>query len=104
MRALPFISHYPGKRNDERKMMDDGQSRKGKRRWVKDERRKTKRINSVRDLEVYQLAFNTAVEIFEISKGFPREEKYSLTDQIRRSWRSVCTNLAEACLRPRGVA
>ena len=68
------------------------------------EGRKTKRINSVRDLEVYQLAFNTAMEIFEISKGFPREEKYSLTDQIRRSWRSVCTNLAEACLRPRGVA
>jgi four helix bundle protein len=62
------------------------------------EGRKTKRINSVRDLEVYQLAFNTAMGIFEISKGFPREEKYSLTDQIRRFSRSVCTTLAEACL------
>lgn len=61
-----------------------------------DDRRMTKRINSVRDLEVYRLAFETAMEIFEISKGFPREEKYSLTDQIRRSSRSVCTNIAEA--------
>lgn len=53
------------------------------------------RINSVRDLNVYQLAFETAMEIFEISKSFPPEEKFSLTDQIRRSSRSVCTNLAE---------
>src|SRR4030065_1359333 len=60
------------------------------------EGRKTKRINSVRELEVYQLAFNTAMEIFEISKTFPVEEKYSLTDQIRRSSRSICTNLSEA--------
>ncbi len=55
-----------------------------------------KRINSVRDLEVYKLAFDVAMEIFEISKGFPKEEKYSLTDQIRRSSRGVCANLAEA--------
>lgn len=61
-----------------------------------EEGQKTKRINSVRDLEVYRLAFDTAMEIFEISKGFPKEEKYSLTDQIRRSSRSVCSNLAEA--------
>ena len=50
---------------------------------------------SVRELKVYQLAFETAMKIFEISKSFPGEEKYSLTDQIRRSSRSVCTNLAE---------
>lgn len=55
----------------------------------------TKKINSVRDLNVYRLAFDTAMEIFELSKEFPIEEKYSLTDQIRRSSRSVCTNLAE---------
>ncbi len=61
-----------------------------------DEGRKTKRISSVRELEVYQLAFDTAMEIFEITKRFSKEEKYSLTDQIRRSSRSVCTNLAEA--------
>ncbi len=66
------------------------------------EGRKTKRIGSVRELEVYRLAFDTAMEIFEISKNFPVEEKYFLTDQIRRSSRSVCTNLAEGCLRPRG--
>jgi four helix bundle protein len=59
-------------------------------------------IGSVRDLEVYRLAFDTAMEIFEITKSFPKEEKFSLTDQIRRSSRSACTNLAEGCLRPRG--
>jgi four helix bundle protein len=54
------------------------------------------RINSVRDLEVYKLAFDCAMQIFHISKSFPPEEKFSLTDQIRRSSRSVCANLAEA--------
>ena len=53
-------------------------------------------IRSHTDLEVYQLAFETAMMIFELSKAFPKEEKYSLTDQIRRSSRSVCSNLAEA--------
>ena len=60
-----------------------------------DEGRK-KKIGSVRELEVYQLAFDAAMEIFEMTKQFPPEEKYSLTDQIRRSSRSVCTNLVEA--------
>ncbi|MFH1429124.1 MAG: four helix bundle protein [Candidatus Margulisiibacteriota bacterium] len=50
---------------------------------------------SVRDLDVYILAFKTAMQIYEITKGFPQEEKYSLTDQIRRSSRSVCSNLSE---------
>jgi four helix bundle protein len=45
---------------------------------------------------VYKKAFSVAMEIFEISKSFPKEEKYSLTDQVRRSSRSVCANLAEA--------
>ena len=54
------------------------------------------KIRSHNDLEVYQMAFETAMEIFELSKGFPQEEKYSLVDQIRRSSRSVCANLAEA--------
>lgn len=49
-----------------------------------------------RDLEVYQKAFDAAMRIFEISKNFPNEERYSLTDQIRRSSRSVCANIAEA--------
>src|SRR5882762_2220258 len=48
-----------------------------------------------RDLRVYQLAFKLAMEIFEVSKSFPKEEKYSLTDQIRRASRSVASNIAE---------
>ena len=48
------------------------------------------------DLEVYKKAFDAAMEIFELSKSFPKEETYSLTDQIRRSSRSVCANIAEA--------
>lgn len=49
-----------------------------------------------KELIVYQKAFNVAIEIFEISKLFPKEEKYSLTDQIRRSSSSTCANIAEA--------
>ena len=48
-----------------------------------------------RDLKVYQLAYKLAMEIFHLSKSFPREELYSLTDQIRRSSRSVAANIAE---------
>ncbi len=48
------------------------------------------------ELSVYQMAFDAAREIFEVTKSFPKEEVYSLTDQIRRSSRSVCANLAEA--------
>jgi four helix bundle protein len=54
------------------------------------------RIQDHQELEVYRMAFEAAMRIFEVSKGFPREERYSLTDQIRRSSRSVCANLAEA--------
>jgi len=54
------------------------------------------KIRTHKELEVYQLAFKAAMKIFEISKKFPKEETYSLTDQIRRSSRSVCSNLAEA--------
>src|SRR5262249_15484375 len=48
------------------------------------------------DLQVYRTAFDAAMTIFEMTKAFPKEETYSLTDQIRRSSRSVCANLAEA--------
>ena len=54
------------------------------------------KIRTHEDLQVFQLAFSASMQIFEISKEFPKEEKYSLTDQIRRSSRSVCANLAEA--------
>lgn len=53
-------------------------------------------IRSYRELRVYQNAFDAAMMIFEITKSFPPEEKYSMTDQVRRSSRSVCTNIAEA--------
>ena len=54
-----------------------------------------KAIRKHTDLEVYQLGFATGMKVFEHSKSFPKEERYSLTDQIRRSSRSVCGNLAE---------
>ena len=54
------------------------------------------KIKSVRDLDVYKAAFAAAMEIFQISKNFPAEERYSLTDQIRRASRSVCSNLSES--------
>ena len=56
----------------------------------------SQRIQKHRELQVYQKAFATAMELFEQSKRFPKEETYSLTDQVRRSSRSVCANLAEA--------
>ena len=53
-------------------------------------------INSANDLIVYKKAYALAMEIFEVSKTFPAEEKYALTGQIRRASRSVCLNLREA--------
>lgn len=53
-------------------------------------------VYNFKDTTIYKKAFALAMEIFEISKPFPKEEKYSLTDQVRRSSRSVCANLAEA--------
>ncbi|WP_445632671.1 S23 ribosomal protein [Nostoc sp. DSM 114161] len=53
-------------------------------------------IKDHKDLGIYKIAFETAMKIFELTKKFPVEERYSLTDQIRRSSRSVCANMAEA--------
>lgn len=53
-------------------------------------------INSFRDLIVYQKAYQASMQIFEITQSFPKEEKYSLTDQIRRSSRSITSNIAES--------
>jgi four helix bundle protein len=50
----------------------------------------------IRETKVYKLGFDLAMRIYEISKLFPKEERYSLTDQIRRSSRSVCVCLAES--------
>jgi len=54
------------------------------------------KIETAKDLEVYKAAFQLAMDIFDVSKAFPTEEKYALTGQIRRSSRSVCLNLREA--------
>ena len=54
------------------------------------------RIKHHRELRVYQNAMEAAMQVFELTKAFPVEERYSMTDQIRRSSRSVCANLAEA--------
>jgi four helix bundle protein len=56
----------------------------------------TESNQSFRSLTVYKKAFALAMEIFEVSKAFPKEERYSLTDQIRRSSRAVCSCIAEA--------
>ena len=60
-----------------------------------------KTIKTVKDLDVYNLAYEAAMEIFEISKSFPPEEKYSLTDQIRKSSRSVAVNIREGFAKKR---
>ena len=52
-------------------------------------------IKSCKDLKVYNLAFELAMEIYGMTKTFPKEEKYSLTDQIRRSSRSAAINIRE---------
>lgn len=54
------------------------------------------RITSAKDLTVYKLGYKLAMQIFELTKSFPSEEKFALTSQIRRSSRSICLNLREA--------
>ena len=61
----------------------------------------TEPIRSHKDGKSYQKAFFTARKIFQLSKSFPKKEKYALTDQIRRYSRSVCANLAETWRKPR---
>ena len=61
-------------------------------------------IGHFRELRVYRQAFDAAMRIFELSKAWPMEERYSLTDQIRRSSRSVCGNIAEAWRKRRYTA
>ncbi len=65
------------------------------------EKEEKKALRRHTDLEVYKKAFAVAMRVFESSKSFPKEERYSLTDQIRRSSRSVCANLGK--LGERGV-
>ena len=58
--------------------------------------RETRLIRRHEELDVYKLAFTASMRIFEVTKSFPKEERYSLVDQVRRSSRSVCANISEA--------
>ncbi|MFZ4396494.1 MAG: four helix bundle protein [Kiritimatiellia bacterium] len=62
------------------------------------------RVQSFLELDVYKVVFSVQQEIFQLSKLWPSEEKYALTDQIRRSSRSIGANLAEAWAKRRYVA
>ncbi len=61
-------------------------------------------IRSYRELDVYKSAMELTMEVFRLTKTFPPEERYSLTDQVRRSSRSVCANIAEAWRKRRYTA
>lgn len=63
-----------------------------------------KLVRHFRDLEVYQNALRTGLQVFDLTKRFPGEERFALTDQIRRSSRSVCANIAEAWRKRRYTA
>ena len=58
-------------------------------------------IKSIKDLKVYNIAFELAMEIFKLSREFPKEEQYSLTDQMRRSSRSAAINIREGFAKKR---
>lgn len=58
-------------------------------------------VRSFKQLRVYEGAFEAAMRVFEPSKAFPPDERYSLTDQIRRSSRAICANIAEGCSKRR---
>ena len=69
---------------------------RGQKSEVRGQKSEVMRINSAKDLEVYKKAYKLAMEVFQLSRGFPPEERFALTSQIRRSSRSVCLNLREA--------
>ena len=64
--------------------------------YVENFKKNMEKIRTHRELNVYKIAFSKAMDIYKITLKFPREEVYSLTDQIRRSSRSVCANISEA--------
>ena len=74
-------------------------------KWVpKEARARRQQIRTHRDLDVFNLGYTLAMEIFRVSARFPKEERYSLTDQIRRSSRSVCSNIVESFAKRRHEA
>ena len=86
-----------------RNMNADDKKQDEKPKWRNGETTK-KPIRHFRDLDVYQNALETGLRVYELSKKFPDDERYALTDQIRRSSRSVCANIAEAWRKRRYTA
>ena len=87
-----LILYLKGREVSEKEIEGMGENEKTR----KGELNKMRIIHTHKELDVFTLAFSSAMEIFEMTKAFPSEEKYSLVDQIRRSSRSVATNIAEA--------
>ena len=73
-------------------------------KWVPQNPRPRKQIRSYRDLDVYNLAYTLAMEIFYLTARFPKEERYALVDQMRRSSRNVCSNIVEGFAKRRHEA
>ena len=72
--------------------------------WVPGEAKTRQQIRTHKDLEVFRLGYTLAMEVFHVSARFPKEERYSLTDQIRRSSRAVCSNIVEGFAKRRHEA
>ena len=73
-------------------------------RWVPQDGGTRKQIRSYRDLDVFNLAYTVAMEVFRLTTRFPKEERYALVDQMRRSSRSVCGNIVEGFAKRRHEA
>jgi len=84
--------------------MEEGSGKMDEKKTSKIRMNRNKDIKHFRDLEVYRRAFDAAMRIFQLTKEFPAEEKYSLVDQIRRASRSVCANTSEAWRKRRYIA
>ena len=70
-------------------------------KWKPEEKGERRQIQSHRDLDVYNLAYTLAMEVFRLTASFPKAERYALTDQVRRSSRSICGNVVEGFARRR---
>lgn len=73
-------------------------------KWVPQELKARKPIQSYRDLDVFNLAYTLSMEVFRLTTKFPKEERYALVDQMRRSSRSVCGNIVEGFAKRRHEA
>ena len=91
------VEHKGGQRRVEEWVFDGGI-------WKPKSGMRRRQIRSYRDLDVFNLGYVLAMEIFRVSARFPKEERYALTDQIRRSSRAICSNIAEGFAKRRHEA